>query len=177
MSAMSSAGQTAMSAGAPDLETPDVGAAEASAAAGGGELECLARRQSVRSTGAEAGEKERLFQLREEVASLVRGDAVDAEPDGSPSVEEVAYRAQPRRQPSIRARAVGHAGTGCPYPDNLRRVEMDGVCIPHVAVQPSEIVDNIERASAKARQAIAFLRDRLGEVSMQPQAKPAGKRR
>src|ERR1035438_25395 len=53
---------------------------------------------------------------------------------------------------------------------------MDGVGEPHVAVQPSELVNNIERAPAKARQAIAFLRDRLREVGVQPQTKPAGER-
>jgi hypothetical protein len=134
------------------LQTSEIGAAQASSTARGGKFECLGRRERIRLAGAQASNKERLLQLRQEVASFIRGYTVDTEPDRSPCIEEVPNWTQTRREPSIRTRAVGNAGTGCSESDNLRGVEMDGMCEPHVTAQPSEVLDDIDLAPAKAFQ-------------------------
>ena len=98
------------------LERADVVAAEHGGAAAGAEREGVADGHRRRPAAA-AGDEQRLLDLEEEVAPLVRGRAVDAEPDAHVRAEEAAHG----RDPAPRRRFdVGQCATPVPVSPKRR---------------------------------------------------------
>ena len=171
--------------GAPDrevgalarLERADVVAPEHRGAAARAEPQRLAGGQRLRAA-APARDEQRLLDLEEEVAALVRGRAVDAEPDAHARVEQVAHGRDARAEPQVRRRAVRDADAV-----SRRSVatsasrEVDAVRAPDVPVEPAERVEVLDRRAAVELAAVRLLLDGLGEVRVQPRARAGARAR
>ena len=169
--------QTAMSARLPGRELADVVPAEHRRAAARPEPQRLAYGHRARAAAAPRDEQ-RLLDLEEEVAALVRGRAVDAEPDRRARVDQLAHGRD------TRARAEGsRSGSGRPRrrPGRTRRRRpARGARSARTrrlpATQPSCSRYSTGRQPYSSWQYVVLL-DRLGEVGVQPQPEPAGQRR
>ena len=157
------------------LERADVVSAEHGGAAAGAERERVADGHRLRPAAA-AGDEQRLLDLEEEVAALVRGGAVDAEPDAHVRVEELAHRRDPGAEPQVRGRAVRDADAGRAEAPDLVVAQVDAVRAPDVAGEPAEPLEVLDRRAAVELAAVRVLLDRLGEVRVQRQAEPARER-
>ena len=130
--------------GAPDgdvgalarLERADVVAPQHRGAAARAESDRLARRHRG-SPPAAARDEQRLLDLEEQVAALVRRRAVDAEADADARVEEVAHRRDAGAEPQVRGRAVRDAGAGRRELRDLRGGQVDAVRAPDVVWRAS----------------------------------------
>ena len=170
--------------GAPDgevgalarLERADVVTAEHGRAAARAEPDRVARRHR-RAAAAAARDEQRLLDLEEEVAALVRGGAVDAEADADARVEHVAHRRDAGAEPQVRGRAVGDARAGAREPRDVALREVDAVGAPDVVREPAEPVEVLDRAAAVELEAVLLLLERLGEMGVQREAEPARERR
>ena len=76
---------------------------------------------------------------------LVRGGAVDAEPDGRARGEQRRDGRDARAQPAVGGRAVRDAGAGRAHPLRLAAVEVDAVREPDVVAEPAQAVEVLER--------------------------------
>src|SRR5207248_4494337 len=75
-----------------------------------------------------AGDEQGLLELEEQVATLVRGRAVDAEPDADAGVEQRSHRGDSRAEPQVRGRAVGDTGAGGAERGEDRKSVVQGKC-------------------------------------------------
>ena len=133
--------------GAPDgdvgalarLERADVVSAEHRGAAARAEPQRVPHGQRRRAA-APARDEQRLLDLEEQVAALVRRRAVDAEPDAHAGVEQVAHRCDAGAEPQVRRRAVRDAGAASPRSARRRAAERWTQCAHHTSPssQPSE---------------------------------------
>ena len=160
-----------------DAEVPElVVAAQAAGAVARGQLERLARGQR-RGAAGDAREHERRAQLVDQLAALVRGGAVDAEPDGRARGEQRRDGRDARAQPAVGGRAVRDAGAGRAHPLRLAAVEVHAVREPDVVAEPAQAVEVLERPLPEALEAERLLVVGLGEMSVQAHAAGAGELR
>ncbi len=112
------------------------------------------------------------FTSQKQVAALVRGRAVDAEPDANARVEQLAHRRDPRAEPQVRGRTVRDARACLAEARDVPLVEVDAVRAPDVAVEPAELLEVLDRPAPVELLAVGLLLDRLGEVRVQRQPEP-----
>ena len=117
-----------------------------------------------------SGEIERLAQLGDELAVLVRGGAIDAEPDGDPRGDERGDRRDASSEPRVGARAVCDTGARLGEALNLARNQVDAVREPDVRPEPAERLAVLDGATAEALEAEGLLVVRLGQVRVQAHA-------
>ena len=120
------------------------------------------------------GDEERLLDLDEEVAALVRGGAVDAEPDPRAGVEQGAHRRDARAETQVRGRAVRDTRARRREPRDLAVGEVDAVGAPHVVREPAEPLEVLDRRAAVELAAVRLLLDGLGEMRVEDEPEPAG---
>src|SRR5205085_8673553 len=152
-----------------DLERPDVIAPEASGAASGRQPQRVARRHG-RGTSARAGRQKRLAGFTQQVPAVVRGRAVDREPDRDAGVEELTPGSKAGTQAHIRRWAPGHTGFGLREARDVRRAQMHAMCQPDVRTEKAEIVKEFHRATPERFLTIFFFVQGLGNVRVQPHA-------
>jgi hypothetical protein len=155
------------------LERAEVVSAENLRAAAGREPERLPRRHRLR-TASRPRHEERLPGLVEQVAALVRGRSVDADPDPDPLVEELAHRCNPGSQPHVGAGAVGDTGACLAHPADVRVAQMDAMRAPHVPFKPPELLQILEWATAEDPLAVLLFLEGLRQVGVQLQAEVTG---
>ena len=148
------------------LERADVLAAQHRRAAARAEPQRLAHGQRGRAAAA-ARDEQRLLDLEEEVAALVRGGAVDAEPDAHAGVEQVAHRRDARAEAQVRGRAVRDADAGLREQGDVGRRQVDAMRAPDVPGEPADALQVLDRAAAVGLAAELLLVERLGEVRVQ----------
>ena len=148
------------------LERAEVVPAEHRRAAARPEAQRLAGGQRCGPVAAPRHEQ-RLLDLQPEVAALVRGRAVDAQPDRNRSVEERPHRGDARAEPQVRARAVRHTGRGLAEAPHVAVGEMNAVRAPDIAVEPAEPLEVLDRPAVVQLEAVRLLLGGLGEVGME----------
>ena len=111
--------------------------------------------------------------LHRDVRVFVAGRAVDAQPNPSPSADQVLHPAHPRTQPHVARGTVGDAGLDLSDPLDLRVVQVDAVGVPHVVARPVEILHQLSRPAAELLDAEALFVQRLSQVRMQANAVPS----
>src|SRR5581483_6987404 len=111
------------------------------------EPEGLAGGHRRRAAAATRDEK-RLLDLEKEVAALVRRRAVDAEPDADTGVDELAHGRDARAEAEVRGRAMRNAGLRAREPLDVPLREVHAVRAPHVAREPAERVEVLDRRAA-----------------------------
>src|ERR1700737_2890796 len=94
-----------------DLDGANVVSAQARRAAAGRDAQRLAGGHRARAFSSPGGEQ-RLAHLRQQIAAVVRGGAVDREADPHPRVDHLASGREARSQPHVRGRAPGGGGPG-----------------------------------------------------------------
>ena len=166
----SSSRHSATSASLPGSSEPiSVLAAEAAGAVDRAEGERLAGGQRLRAA-LEARHEQRLAQLAAELAGLVGGGAVDAEPDRRAGRGERGHRRDAGAEPGVGGRAVRDAGAGLAEAADLALVEVDAVGEPDVVAQPADLLEVLDRPHAEQLEAELLLVERLGHVRVQPDA-------
>jgi hypothetical protein len=125
----------------------------------------------MRRAVASARHEQRLLDLEEQVATLVRRRAVDAEADATAGVEQRPYGSDAGAEPQVRRRAVRDAGAGRRELADVAVVEVDAVRAPHIAGEPAEPLEVLDRAAAVELPAVGLLLGRLGEVRVQRAAR------
>src|SRR5829696_953576 len=143
------------------LERAEIFTGEHPRATASAEPQRLARRQCLRAA-APACDEERLLDLEEEVAALVRGRAVDAESHPNARVEQAAHRRNTGSEPQVRGGAVRDARARFREPRDVAVVEVDAVRAPDVSVEPAELLEVLDRSAAVQLLAVRLLLDGLG---------------
>ena len=115
--------------------------------AAGAEPKRLAGRHRPR-TAAAPRDEERLLDLEEEVAALVRRRTVDAEPDAHACVRHPTHGSDAGAEAQVRRRAVRDAGARLREAGDLAVREVDAVRAPDVPVEPAEAVEVLDRRAA-----------------------------
>jgi len=148
------------------------------------DLGATARRQPKRLAdghcswpAAPSRDEQRLLDFEEEVAALVRGGAVNTEPDAGSGIEQVSDRRDSGSEPQVRGRAVGDPCARVGEAPHLLLGEMDAVRAPDVLRKPPELLEVFDRRAAVELAAVRLLLGRLGEVRVQRNAEAAGKLR
>src|SRR3990170_546869 len=113
----------------PRLDRADVVAPQDGGAAARAERERLARGHGFGPT-APARHEQRLLHLEEEIATLVRGGAVHAEPDPDAGVDHVAHGRDAGAEPEVRRRTVRDAGARAGEGADVVAGEVDAVRTP-----------------------------------------------
>ena len=158
------------------LERPDVVAAEHLRAAARREPERLARGHRLAAAAA-ARDEERLLDLHEQVAPLVRRGAVDAEPDAHAGVDAARGRARRRRRGggstsgSARRRSRSRPNRATSSSERCTQ------CAHHTSrsSQPSRSRYSTGRAAVELA-AVRLLLDGLGEVRVEHEPEPPRER-
>ena len=148
------------------LECADVVPPEHGRAAPRPEPKRLARGHRL-PAAAPAGHEERLLDLHEQVAPLVRRGAVHAQPDANAGIDERSYRRDAGTQAQVRGRAVRDARTRFREASDLAVGEVDAMRAPHVVGEPAETFEVLHRRAAVQLSAVRLLLDRLGEVRVE----------
>ena len=157
------------------LERADVVAPEHGRAAAGAEPDRVPGRHRG-AAAATARHEQRLLDLEEEVAALVRRRPVDAEADADAGVEHVPHGRHAGAEPEVRGGAVGDAGAARRELGDVGLGEVDAVRAPDVVGQPAEPVEVLDRAAAVELDAVRLLLERLREVGVERQPEPARER-
>jgi outer membrane protein assembly factor BamD len=139
-------------------------------------LQSLARGQRLRPAPA-ARDEQRLLDLEEEIAALVRRGSVDAQADLHAGVEHLAHGGDARAQAEVRGGAVGHAHSMLREARQLVGTHMDAVRAPDIVCQPADVGEVLDRRAAVALAAELVLVGSLGQVGVQLQAESARERR
>ena len=140
------------------------------------EPERLACRHRLAAAAA-AGDEERLLDLTEEVAPLVRGRAVDAQADARAGVEQGPHRGDAGAEAQVRRRAVGDARPGLREARHLPVGEVHAVRAPDVVREPAEPFEVLHGRAPVELPAVRLLLHGLGEVRVEHQAEPPRERR
>ena len=119
---------------------------------------------------ADSGEQHRLACLAEQVASIVRGRAVDAEADGHALAAHPRHRGDAGGEPHVRARAMRHPGAGAGKQPDPVLVELDAVGVPDVRPDPAEIGGVLGRRLPESFAAIRDVVLVLGEMGVEADA-------
>ena len=119
---------------------------------------------------APARDEQRLLDVVEEVAALVRRRPVDAEPDAHARLQHRLHRRNARAEPQVRRGAVRDAGAGRREAADLGIGQVHAVRAPDVPVEPAERVEVLDRRAAVQLLAVRLLLDRLRQVRVQLQA-------
>src|SRR6266536_5238002 len=153
------------------LDRAEIITAEDRCASARPEPQRVARRQRGGSA-ARACDKQGLLDLEEEVAALVRGRAVHAEPDANMRIEQRTNGSDARAEAHVRRRAVRDADASVGEGPNVFVVQVHAVGAPHVRVDPAELLQVLDGPAAVELAAVLLLLDGLGEVRVQLQAEP-----
>ena len=145
----------------PRRERADVGATQHRCSATGAEPQRLARGHRVRATAA-SRHKERLLDLQEQIAPLVRRRAVDAETDAHARVDEILDRRDTRPEAQIRGWAMRDARARCGELRDFAGGQVDAMSAPDVAGEPAESLQVLDRRAAVLLLAVGAL---LGGLS------------
>ena len=159
------------------LERADVVAAEHGRAAARAERGAPRGRSSPRGPPRPRATSSACLTSKKRSLALVRGGAVDAEPDAHARVEQVAHRRDAGAEAQVRRRAVRDAGAASRRSARSSSSrEVDAVRAPDVAGEPAEPLEVLDRRAAVELAAVRLLLDRLGEVRVQLQPEPARER-
>src|SRR6266516_153854 len=113
-----------------------------------------------RRAAAPACDEQRLLDLEQQVAALVRRRAVDPEPNANARVEEVADRRDAGTETEVRRRTVCDSGTRVREAADVGSRQVDAVRAPDVAVEPAERAQVLDRRAAVEVAAVRLLLDR-----------------
>src|SRR5204862_7120420 len=111
-----------------------------------------------------------LLDLVTEIAALVRGRAVDAQPDGRARVEEGAYARDARAEPEVRGRAVRDPDAFARERGHVRIGQVHAVRAPDVRGRPAEVGEVLDRRAPVELAAVILFLGSLGQVRVQTQA-------
>ena len=158
------------------LERADVVATQHRGSPARRESQCFAGSECIRPA-APARNEQRLLDLEEEVAALVRGRAVDSETYAGVRIDELAHGGDTGTEAEIRRRAVRDARAGSAEALDVLVGEMHAVRAPDVVGEPAQPVEVLDRRAAVELAAVGVLLDGLREVRVQRQTEPARERR
>ena len=130
-----------------DGQLANVGTAKHGGAPACPEPERLAGAERLR-TAARAGDEQCLLDLEEEVAALVRGRAVDAEPDPDVRVDQIAHARDARAEPHVRRRTVRDPDVVRAELRNVIVRQVHAVRAPDVSREPAQLFGVLDGPAA-----------------------------
>jgi hypothetical protein len=156
-------------------ERADVVATQHSRTATGAESQRLSRGHRSRPA-ASPRDQERLLDLHEQIAALVRRRAVDAEADPHTRGYEIGNRRDTCSEPEIRRRAMGDARSGRGELSHLYRGQVDAVGAPDVGCKPAKAFEVLDGRAAVELLAVGAFLGGLGEVGVERQPEATSER-
>src|SRR4029077_19564012 len=108
----------------------------------------------------------------EEIAALVRGRAVDSEPDSHARVEQLAHGCDTGAESQVRGRAVCDSDAVRTETLHLGLRDIDAVRTPRVLGEPADALQVFDGRATVLLPAIRLFVDGLGEMGVQLQPEP-----